>query len=854
MNPILEVLRTQEAPVSNDKLDAFVAAKMGLSKAVMLVVHKEGADTPEAYYRMVWARSYLKKIGLIENPKRAMWGISPTGREAGLVDPKDVVAKVQAGANAESLAVDIPEHLAEELLELYLKIIAERKPPTGDVLAACYETFRHKFGPEVLQGLDGEALLLAVHGRGTKDSLVYWLEFKNDDEMPRVFGSIAGGNALKFGLYQNADTGYWMTGSANNQIRLSLAEAIELVRKQRAQFIAGAQVLASVGTDSAKVNYQELHDALLKAAPDVAETAWGHKYFALLYPSLLDDYHAIDYQKYHLLRLHKLPNERRYENARYFVGVARQLDMPVNHLGTILNHRHGSPRSYWRIQVDSKEWPQFREGGYVALGWSQTGSLADLQPGKLGRAHVKNLIEAKYPNESNAATQLYRFASEAGERDLVVVSCEKEVVAVGQFDGPYLFDGAEAKAHRLPVRWISVEKWKLPKREAPSKNFVPLRAVPNILEIERRVELPEPPQPNESPIGETSNTPRSTLSALHGTLGRIEAVLKRKKQAILYGPPGTGKTYWAEKAMLELAARSWFGRAYETLSDSEREQLGEEAIERCCFHPAYGYEDFVIGYRPILKNEQLVFEPEKGVFARMCDRAIANPERGHFVLIDEINRGDIPRIFGELLMVLENDKRGMAVALPISGQKLVVPANLYLIGTMNTADRSIALLDAALRRRFGFIELMPDSKVLGTAAIEGLPLGPWLDELNRRVMEFVGRDARSLQVGHSYLLVNGEPVQDVARFAHILRDDVIPLLQEYCYEDFEALAQILGKDLVPKGKRQINESLFDPERRLDLMEALLAASEGIATTTKAIDAATPEEVDDDDADEEDTEL
>src|SRR5215218_6915086 len=122
-------------------------------------------------------------------------------------------------------------------------------------------------------------------------------------------------------------------------------------------------------------------------------------------------------------------------------------------------------------------------------------------------------------------------------------------------------------------------------------------------------------------------------------------------------------------------------------------------------------------------------------------RQISGAARAEFLLIiDEINRGDVPRIFGELLTVLEKDKRGRPVTLPLTGATLRVPENVYVIGTMNTADRSIALLDTALRRRFGFIELMPDSSVLGDTVVGDIPLGSWLNALNASIIANVGRD------------------------------------------------------------------------------------------------------------------
>ena len=166
---------------------------------------------------------------------------------------------------------------------------------------------------------------------------------------------------------------------------------------------------------------------------------------------------------------------------------------------------------------------------------------------------------------------------------------------------------------------------------------------------------------------------------------------------------------------------------------------------------------------------------------------------------------------------------------------------------MNTADRSIALLDAALRRRFGFIELLPDSTMLRSASVEGLPLGPWLDELNRRIVQHVGRDGRSLQVGHSYLLPAGAPVREISRFAEILRDDIFPLLEEYCYEDFDALERILGGALVQRAHRRFDDRSFLPDRYADLIQALLNAFPGITATREAVeaDASADEPVDED---------
>jgi len=230
-------------------------------------------------------------------------------------------------------------------------------------------------------------------------------------------------------------------------------------------------------------------------------------------------------------------------------------------------------------------------------------------------------------------------------------------------------------------------------------------------------------------------------------------------------------------------------------------------MEFVTFHQSFTYEDFVEGLKPVLSTEgdaQIKYHMAPGVFRRICKKAEdawrAEPDDPpqYMLIIDEINRANIAKVLGELITLIEDDKRlgqpnEIEVTLPYSGDSFGVPPNLYILGTMNTADRSIALLDLALRRRFTFVELTPDPSLLTTVA--GVNLSELLTRLNERVVALLDRDH---QIGHSYFMPRkGEEANaDYLQFVWYHR--VVPLLQEYFYNDGERLLAVLGQDFVEK--------------------------------------------------------
>jgi 5-methylcytosine-specific restriction protein B len=192
------------------------------------------------------------------------------------------------------------------------------------------------------------------------------------------------------------------------------------------------------------------------------------------------------------------------------------------------------------------------------------------------------------------------------------------------------------------------------------------------------------------------------------------------------------------------------------------------------------------------------------------------------VFIDEINRGNVAKIFGELITLLEKDKRGMVLTLPQSRESFTIPENVYLLGTMNTADRSIKLLDAALRRRFAFYELMPDPEILSGSQVGSLKLDEFLTELNKRIARKEGREK---QIGHSFLMDGYQPLTDPDEFARRFRQEILPLLQEYCYDDYGILAEYIGNDLVDAENQTLQkDTLYNTEKLIEALENALCPS------------------------------
>lgn len=455
-----------------------------------------------------------------------------------------------------------------------------------------------------------------------------------------------------------------------------------------------------------------------------------------------------------------------------------------------------NPKAY-KIALGEKaiNWEDCFKNGYISIGWDKVGDLrnfADYDDFK--EAFTKEYGEEYKHNKSKItqkANEVWKFFTLQPGDNIVANRGTSKIVGIGSVgDGGYTFDNSrESFKHIIQVDW---NKSFVEKSIAPEKNWA-FTTIDDISEklYKSIIESSDYNKTNTGKaVGNSTNIEIQFTEDEERFFKELYEITHRKNNVILYGPPGTGKTYLSQKYL------DWVEKTYE----------GEIKRSICTFHPSFSYEDFIEGYKPQSNSGKVSFTLQDGIFKSICKEAIDNKNIDYYLIIDEINRGNIEKIFGEMITLIEKDKRGLRLILSQSKEEFYMPSNVFIIGTMNTTDKSVKMLDAAIRRRFSFKECMPNYKLIDDVIEEiGVSPGKILASLNKSLREIEDREK---QIGHSYFMNNSKQINNLNELKQVYIYEIIPLISEYCYNDYNNMSEIIGESFIDANSQELREELI----------------------------------------------
>lgn len=462
--------------------------------------------------------------------------------------------------------------------------------------------------------------------------------------------------------------------------------------------------------------------------------------------------------------------------SEIFKTIVKENQQDKEDKGSALADEDVNTKRYWIFSPgnNASKWSECTEKGIMLIGWGEIGDLTRFT----SKSEMKAAMQDTYGDNKpyrNAALATWQFANEMKPGDIIFAKQGMyKIIGRGVVESGYMFDDSSDDEYNniRKVKWTDIGEWEHPGQAA-------MKTLTDITQYTEYVETLNAMFDTEDDDDdiEVDETPLNTYTKENfledvyiseKQYDTLEGLLLKKLNVILQGAPGVGKTYAAKRL-----AYSMMG-----VKDPERVQLVQ-------FHQSYSYEDFVEGFRP--SSTGMNFEIKKGAFYNFCKKASDDKENEYFFIIDEINRGNLSKIFGELFMLIEADKRGNDIQLLYSSDKFSVPKNVYIIGMMNTADRSLAMIDYALRRRFAFFEMKPAFESEGFReyqyGLESDKFNKLIDcviSLNQRIAddESLGE---GFCIGHSYFCdieeIKENTLTDIVEF------EIIPLLKEYWFDE-----------------------------------------------------------------------
>ncbi|WFR70006.1 AAA family ATPase [Staphylococcus saprophyticus] len=432
--------------------------------------------------------------------------------------------------------------------------------------------------------------------------------------------------------------------------------------------------------------------------------------------------------------------------------------------------------NYWIFSPGSQaiNWDAFYKKGLMAIGWEELEDFSKYT----SRGDMKEKLQEINGNTNsyiNITNAIWQFTNEMKIGDIVYVKKgQNKIIGWGIVTSEHQYNPNQEFRNIRTVDWKDNGEWITSIKPAPKTltNITPYNDfVENLkilleedkIDIENETEASLPDYDKDQFLDEVFMEEEN--------YSKLVNLVRKKRNVILQGAPGVGKTFVAKRL-----AYSMMG-----VKDKNRVQMVQ-------FHQNYSYEDFVMGFRPTESG----FELRKGTFYNFCKRAESDIENDYFFIIDEINRGNLSKILGELFMLIENDKRGTELQLLYADEKFSVPENIYILGMMNTADRSLAMLDYALRRRFAFYNMTTGFLTTGFKSYQEKLASAKFDSLIRCILNLnseINRDeslGEGFIIGHSYFCNLSNVTDD--ELENIIEYEIIPLINEYWFDEPDKVA------------------------------------------------------------------
>lgn len=419
----------------------------------------------------------------------------------------------------------------------------------------------------------------------------------------------------------------------------------------------------------------------------------------------------------------------------------------------------------------ASKWEEFYRKGIIAINWGKIGDLSQFPSKEDMKVRMQEFYGSDY-TYVNAGHAAWQFANDMKPGDVVFAKKGiSKIIGRGIITSDYEFnpDRPDDYKNIRRINWTHNGEWLHP-GNAHVKMLTDVTSYMDYVhKLNRLFESDTEDEEEEKAISYPTYNVKKFLEEVYmdeDEYYKLRNLIKNKMNVILQGAPGVGKTFAAKRL------------AYSIIGSKNQDR-----VMMVQFHQSYSYEDFIMGFRPTESG----FELKNGVFYNFCKNAEIDSENPYFFIIDEINRGNLSKIFGELLMLIENDKRGIYLQLLYSNEKFSIPENVYIIGMMNTADRSLAMLDYALRRRFAFYEMKPAFNSNGFRAYRDLinnskfqRLLDTVETLNAEISsdESLGD---GFCIGHSYFCGLSEASDQ--NLSRIVEYELIPLLKEYWFDE-----------------------------------------------------------------------